>query len=69
MDRPPFNFRPVTQDEARVIALAAAERVRLKRRIRQIAGSDLDGKIGPMAAPELRNVLIGLGGEDPLDRG
>ena len=63
MSREPFNFRPVTQDEARVIALAAAERVRLKRRIRQIAGSDLDGKIGMMTAEELRNVLIGLGGE------
>jgi hypothetical protein len=63
MYRPPFNFSPMTQDEARAIALAAAERVRLKRLIRQMAGSDLDGKIGTMDVDQLRTVVEGLGGE------
>ena len=61
---PPRDHQPMTEEEARARALAAAERVNLRHRIRQIAGSDLDGKIGSMDAAQLRDVLIGLGGSE-----
>ena len=60
---PPRDHQPMTEEEARARALAAAERVRLRRLIRQMAGGDLDGKIGTMDVEQLRNVVIGLGGE------
>jgi uncharacterized tellurite resistance protein B-like protein len=59
----PIPFCRMSEAEALRRSLAAAERVRLKRLIRQMAGSDLDGKIGTMDVDQLRNVVEGLGGE------